>query len=143
MTRAIIFLTVFSLLFVLPCRGQSAEGTSAEGMADDYINLKKITLLSELKSLEDRAAHSRNLWQRRRLPPRSRMRLGSLMWNWRRSCFVRLMNLPFRRRRSRNGFVTYLPVPYPVRPPQIVEQGTKYESECLASPGGIRISPTN
>lgn len=56
MTRAIIFLTVFSLLFVLPCRGQSAEGTSAEGMADDYINLKKITLLSELKSLEDRAA---------------------------------------------------------------------------------------
>ena len=51
MTRPIIFLTVFTLLCVLPCRGQSAEGTP-----DDHINLEKITLLSELKSLEDRAA---------------------------------------------------------------------------------------
>lgn len=50
MTRPIIFLTVLTLLCVLPCRAQSAEGTP-----DDYINLKKITLLSELKSLEDRA----------------------------------------------------------------------------------------
>ena len=51
MTRPIIFLTVLTLLCVLPCRGQSAEGTP-----DDHINLEKITLLSELKSLEDRAA---------------------------------------------------------------------------------------